>query len=135
MADDEKVLRRSAIMAVQTATGGPTGVDDQANAMIEDEIVAVINQVVKPYLLETIPLMIRKINHQGVLDKLVRTHCENILKRVLDEYLESATGDLRTKIDKKFQSTIVAEFDTRIEQAAKKLLDERLLKLRQEFGK
>lgn len=113
----------------------PAHVDERVIRATEEEINAVVVEVLRPYLRETIPVLMRKLNHQGVFDKTVRLHLEQYLKDTLEAYCDSVAADLTVKIDKRFRDTLLKEFDPRIEQAARKLLDERLAKLRAEFSK
>lgn len=130
---DEKRPLTGAIAT--TILGSPATVDARVTQRVEDEITEVIDKVLRPYLLDTIPTLMRKLNHQGVFDKLVRMHLENLLKTTLEDYCAEVDEELKKKIDKKFRETILAEYDARIDQAARRLLDERLAKLRTEFGK
>lgn len=140
MANDPKKLAETAAAADALIKKGvafpnPTAVDEQVVRRTEEEIQTVIDEVLRPYLLETIPILMRKLNHQGVFDKVVRTRLEESLKDILAQYMETASADVTAKIDRKFREVILSEYETRVEQAARKLLDERLAKLRQEFSK
>jgi hypothetical protein len=132
MADDKKTEIAKAAQAILPSIAT---MDDRVLKRTEDEIESVVSEVLHPYLMETIPQVMRKLNHQGVFDKAVRSYLDAYLKNVLAEFMEQAKGDLLAKIERKFREAIAAEYEPRVEQAAKKLLDETLAKVKREFAK
>jgi uncharacterized membrane protein YheB (UPF0754 family) len=126
--EEMKRLTQQLLPAIQT-------VDERVLRRTEEEIERVVSEVLHPYLLETIPPLMRKLNHQGVFDKVVRAFLEEYVKQILGTYVEGVKEDLLGKIDRKFKETFLNEYEPKVEQAAKKLLDEALAKVRREFVK
>lgn len=132
MADDKKAQLAATANALLPALGK---VDDRVMQRVEQEIEEVISEVLHPYLMETIPPLMRKLNHQGVFDKIVREFLNEYLKKILAEYVETAREDLTNKIDRKFRETVNVEYESKVEQAAKKMLEDALAKVKREFVK
>jgi hypothetical protein len=135
MGDDKKANREEIAKAAQALLPAIATVDDRVLKRTEDEIENVVSEVLHPYLMDTIPQLMRKLNHQGVFDKIVRQFLEEYVKQILGTYVETVKEDLLGKIDRKFKETFHTEYEPRVEQAAKKLLDEALAKVRREFVK